>query len=64
MRELAQYVEQDDALIGVLTVRETIEFAAKLRYVTTSRVLRATDIGTVYQQVYQKPSCLRESVLL
>ena len=33
MRELAQYVEQDDALIGVLSVRETIEFSAKLRYV-------------------------------
>ncbi|TIC63007.1 P-loop containing nucleoside triphosphate hydrolase protein [Wallemia mellicola] len=38
MRELAQYVEQDDALIGVLSVRETIEFAAKLRYVTTKRI--------------------------
>lgn len=39
MRELAQYVEQDDALIGVLSVRETIEFAAKLRYVRTKKVI-------------------------
>ncbi|KAL5524718.1 hypothetical protein ACEPAF_9863 [Sanghuangporus sanghuang] len=30
MKELAAYVEQDDALLGVLTVQETITFAARL----------------------------------
>ena len=32
MRSLAAYVEQSDALLGVLSVRETIQFAARLRY--------------------------------
>lgn len=32
MSSLAFYVEQDDALLGVLTVKETINFAARLRY--------------------------------
>lgn len=32
MKELAAYVEQDDALLGVLTVQETITFAARLRW--------------------------------
>lgn len=31
MSALASYVEQDDALLGVLTVQETIRFAARLR---------------------------------
>ncbi|KAI0683161.1 P-loop containing nucleoside triphosphate hydrolase protein [Cytidiella melzeri] len=30
MRSLASYVEQSDALLGVLSVRETIDFAARL----------------------------------
>lgn len=29
-RQLSSYVEQDDALIGSLTVRETMNFAARL----------------------------------
>ena len=33
MRSLAAYVEQSDALLGVLSVRETINFAARLRLV-------------------------------
>lgn len=33
MRALSAYVEQDDALLGVLSVKETIQFAARLRYV-------------------------------
>lgn len=57
MRDLAQYVEQDDALIGVLTVRETVVFAAKLRYVTTLSLLIATDIVTACQEVFQRPKC-------
>jgi len=38
-RELSSYVEQEDALIGSLTVRETMHFAARLahqKYVNTS----------------------------
>lgn len=33
MRSLASYVEQNDALLGVLTVQETIYFSARLRCV-------------------------------
>lgn len=33
MRSVASYVEQDDALLGVLTVEETVEYAARLRYI-------------------------------
>ena len=32
MSSLAFYVEQDDDLLGVLTVEETIKYAARLRY--------------------------------
>jgi len=31
-RDLSSYVEQDDALIGSLTVRETLHFAARLAH--------------------------------
>lgn len=31
MRDLSSYVEQSDALLGVLTVQETIQYAARLR---------------------------------
>lgn len=31
MKALASYVEQSDALLGVLTVEETIYFSARLR---------------------------------
>jgi ABC-type multidrug transport system ATPase subunit len=31
-RELSSYVEQDDALIGSLTVKETLHFAARLAH--------------------------------
>ncbi len=30
LRQLSSYVEQEDALIGSLTVRETVDFAARL----------------------------------
>ncbi|EIN11024.1 P-loop containing nucleoside triphosphate hydrolase protein [Punctularia strigosozonata HHB-11173 SS5] len=33
MRDVSSYVEQDDALLGVLTVRETLAFSAKLSFV-------------------------------
>lgn len=60
MRELAQYVEQDDALIGVLSVRETIEFAAKLRYVTTKRVInKLTD--RQFTNEYNKRRAIKKS---
>ena len=39
MHEISTYVEQEDALLGVLTVRESIEYALRLRYVPT--VLRS-----------------------
>jgi len=31
-REMTSYVEQDDALIGSLTVRETMHFASRLAH--------------------------------
>jgi ABC-type multidrug transport system ATPase subunit len=31
-RQLSSYVEQEDALIGSLTVRETLHFAARLAH--------------------------------
>lgn len=31
-RQFTSYVEQEDALIGALTVRETLHFAARLAY--------------------------------
>ena len=31
-RQISSYVEQDDALIGSLTVRETMHFAARLAH--------------------------------
>jgi ABC-type multidrug transport system ATPase subunit len=31
-RRLSSYVEQEDALIGSLTVRETLDFAARLAH--------------------------------
>ena len=37
MAAVASYVEQSDALLGVLSVRETIRFAARLRYVARTR---------------------------
>ncbi|KAK5283938.1 hypothetical protein LTR14_011797, partial [Exophiala xenobiotica] len=30
IRKVSSYVEQEDAMIGILTVRETVNFAAKL----------------------------------
>lgn len=41
LRGVSSYVEQEDALIGSLTVRETLDFAARLslsRYYTTSSI--------------------------
>lgn len=32
LRRLSSYVEQEDALIGSLTVRETLHFAARLAH--------------------------------
>ena len=39
MTALASYVEQSDALLGVLSVRETVRFAARLRYILCATCL-------------------------
>jgi len=36
MHKISSFVEQDDALLGVLTVRESITYALRLRYVAVS----------------------------
>lgn len=35
MHHISSFVEQEDALLGVLTVRESITYALRLRYVDT-----------------------------
>ncbi|KAI0339335.1 P-loop containing nucleoside triphosphate hydrolase protein [Trametopsis cervina] len=49
MRSLAAYVEQSDALLGVLSVRETIDFAARLSLdpETPRCVIRARVASTI-----------------
>ncbi|KAH8700538.1 putative ATP-binding cassette transporter [Talaromyces proteolyticus] len=48
IRDLSSYVEQDDALIGSLTVRETVDFAAGLSlpssFSKTARLRRVDDL--------------------
>jgi ABC-type multidrug transport system ATPase subunit len=49
-RKISSYVEQDDTLVGSLTVRETMYFAAQLslpRFVTHDR-LQQYDVNTCY----------------
>ena len=43
IRQISSYVEQDDALIGSLTVKETMDFATKLslpRYICLLTIAR------------------------
>ncbi|ODQ51217.1 P-loop containing nucleoside triphosphate hydrolase protein [Saitoella complicata NRRL Y-17804] len=47
VREVGTYVEQEDALLGSLTVRETLEFAARLALPDLSRALRAERVTTL-----------------
>lgn len=49
MSALAAYVEQSDALLGVLTVHETIRFAARLRCALASGLVNVspTDIEMI-----------------
>ncbi|KZW00496.1 P-loop containing nucleoside triphosphate hydrolase protein [Exidia glandulosa HHB12029] len=51
MQELSSYVEQHDALLGVLTVRETLLFAAKLSFPpsTSSAVIQRRVEDTIAQ---------------
>ena len=47
LREISGYVEQDDALIGSLTVRETIDFSAKLALHGLSRSARQAVVDSL-----------------
>ena len=44
-RRVCAYVEQEDALIGSLTVGETLDFAARLSTPSTSKTERLTRIS-------------------
>jgi ABC-type multidrug transport system ATPase subunit len=47
LRRVSAYVEQEDALIGSLTVSETLDFAARLSGPSTSKSERQTRINTL-----------------
>ncbi|BFZ63091.1 hypothetical protein YB2330_004209 [Saitoella coloradoensis] len=47
VREVGTYVEQEDALLGSLTVRETLEFAARLALPNLSRADRNERVTTL-----------------
>lgn len=57
MAALASYVEQSDALLGVLTVQETITFAARLRSV--SRIRAAACIPLTFEPPRRPASTLQ-----
>lgn len=46
-RQVSRFVEQDDALIGSLTVRETLHFASRLAYGTAAAAAAARTAATV-----------------
>lgn len=47
MRRVSAYVEQEDALIGSLTVGETLDFAARLSTPSTSKTVRLLRMNTL-----------------
>lgn len=56
-RRISSYVEQEDALIGSLTVQETISFAAQLslsRYVILSMFMSVLGTNLVFTGLFQK----------
>jgi ABC-type multidrug transport system ATPase subunit len=58
-RKLTSYVEQDDALIGSITVRETMSFAARLshtRYEFTLRLNCLYDLTDLGQVICPRPN--------
>ena len=57
MRMVASYIEQDDALLGVLTVHETVEYAARLRYAVTYEPSNAI-LTRMHSLPYDTPSSI------
>ena len=60
MRNVSSYVEQEDTLIGSLTVRETLSFAARLslsRYSVVNKLTVSTNVSQLYQIPRTQKAC-------
>ena len=52
MHKISTFVEQEDALLGVLTVRESVEYALRLQYVFFSVFPLAEHIKRVCSRLF------------
>lgn len=50
MHRISTFVEQEDALLGVLTVRESISYALRLQYVVIPIEVYFTKLGYIIYQ--------------
>lgn len=55
MFEISSFVEQEDALLGVLTVRETVTYALRLQY-ALPRIYRNPHLSAVCRFYHPKMS--------